>query len=262
VGAEADRRVLRVTCGGLGLEAEARGAGLPVALVHGFASDRGLNWQVTGWLDALPRAGRRAIALDCRGHGRSDKPHDPAAYTIERMADDVDCVLDAFGVERADLVGYSMGAMIVLNLLLRRPERARRVVLGGIGDAALAGGPNERALRIAAALEAPSAAAVTGAVERRFRKFAERPGTDLRALAACMRGPRPPVSDAELARIRTPVLVVTAEGDAVAGPARRLPAAIPGARHVVLGGRDHLNAVGDRRFREAVLAFLAEAGPA
>jgi pimeloyl-ACP methyl ester carboxylesterase len=257
--ADPDGRVLRVACDGVGLEVEVRGGGPPVVLVHGFASDRRINWAQTGWLEALARAGRQAIAPDCRGHGGSDKPHDPAAYSLERMADDVACVLDALGVGRADVIGYSMGAMITLNLLLRRPERVRAAVLGGIGDAALAGGPNERALRIARALEAPDAAAVTGAVERAFRRFAERPGSDFLALAACMRGSRPVVSDDELARVRAPVLIALAEDDATAGPARRLPAAIPGARLLSLPGRDHLNAVGDRRFREVALAFLAEA---
>jgi pimeloyl-ACP methyl ester carboxylesterase len=261
VGEAAPVRTFAVDCGGVRIEAEARGEGPPVVLVHGFASDRGLNWGVTRWLAALPGAGRRAIAFDCRGHGTSEKPRDPAAYAIERMADDVACVMDAVGVERADVIGYSMGAMIALNLLLRRPERVRALVLGGIGDGALAGAPNERALRIAAALEAPSRAGL-GGTALAFRSFAERPGNDLAALAACMRGARPPVTDAELARIRAPVLLVTAENDATAGPARRLPAAIPGARHVVLDRRDHLNAVGDRRFREAVLAFLAEADSA
>jgi pimeloyl-ACP methyl ester carboxylesterase len=255
---EADRRVLRVACDGVGLEVEVRGAGPPVVLVHGFASDRRINWAQTGWLEVLAGAGRQAIAPDCRGHGGSDKPRDPAAYSIERMADDVLCVLDALAVGRADLVGYSMGAMIVLNLLLRRPERVRAVVLGGIGDAALAGGPNERALRIARALEAPDAAALAGAEERAFRRFAERPGSDLLALAACMRGARPPVSDEELARIRTPVLIALAENDTTAGPARRLPAAIPGARFLPLPGRDHLNAVSAPRFKAAALAWLTE----
>jgi pimeloyl-ACP methyl ester carboxylesterase len=258
MGENADKQILRVACGdGVAVAVEERGDGAPVVLVHGFASDRGLNWGVTGWLAALPRAGRRAIALDCRGHGASDKPHDPAAYALPRMADDVACAMDALGIGRADLVGYSMGAMIALNLLLRRPERVRAVVLGAIGDGALAGGPNERALRIAAALEAPSREGLTGAALE-FRRFAERPGADLAALAACMRGPRAPVTDAELATIRAPVLLVTAEGDTTAGPARRLPAAIPGARQVVIEGRDHLKAVGDRRFKDAVLAFLAE----
>ena len=66
-----------------------QGEGEPIVLVHGFASTKEVNWVNPGWLGALTRAGRRAIALDNRGHGASSKLYDPAAYHSALMAEDV-----------------------------------------------------------------------------------------------------------------------------------------------------------------------------
>src|ERR1700733_3977481 len=90
---------------------EEAGEGAPIVLVHGFASDRGQNWRAPGWYQTLTGAGRRVIALDCRGHGESAKPHDPSAYG-DAMVDDVAAVMAAAGVESADVMGYSMGGML------------------------------------------------------------------------------------------------------------------------------------------------------
>ena len=88
------------------------GEGEPVVLVHGFASTKETNWVVPGWIDTLRRAGRRAIALDNRGHGASTRLYDPARYHSAIMAQDVRALMDHLGVARADVMGYSMGARI------------------------------------------------------------------------------------------------------------------------------------------------------
>src|SRR6187551_3938556 len=109
------------------------GQGEPIVLVHGFASTKEVNWVNPGWMTTLTRAGRRAIALDNRGHGASSKLYDPAAYNSASMAEDVRALLDHLGIERADVMGYSMGARITAFLALAHPERVRSAILGGLG---------------------------------------------------------------------------------------------------------------------------------
>src|SRR5262247_1350770 len=92
------------------------GDGEPVVLVHGFASTKEVNWVHPGWVTALTRAGRRVIALDDRGHGASSKLYDPAMYHSAKMAEDVLALLDYLNIERADVMGYSMGARITAFL--------------------------------------------------------------------------------------------------------------------------------------------------
>ncbi|HEY8491720.1 MAG TPA: alpha/beta fold hydrolase [Dehalococcoidia bacterium] len=248
---------------GVTIRYEVAGQGPPVVLVHGFASSLRGNWQATGWFDRLTAAGRQVIALDCRGHGESEKLYDPAAYDHNVMADDVVRLMDHLGVERADLMGYSMGGMISLNLLIRHQDRFRSVVLAGIGGAVLGYGRPRNNETIARALESGDPSAMADATARGFRAFAERSGNDMQALAACMRRPRPTYDPAALAGVRIPVLVVVGEQDDLAfASADKLAAAIPGARFVTIPGKDHLTAVPDERYKQAVLEFLAAQAPA
>src|SRR5215471_17214192 len=109
------------------------GEGEPIALVHGFASTKETNWVQPGWVTMLTRAGRRVIALDNRGHGASSKLYDPSAYHSAAMAEDVRALLDHLGIERADVMGYSMGARITAFLTVSHPARVRSVIFGGLG---------------------------------------------------------------------------------------------------------------------------------
>ena len=106
-------------------------AGPPVVLHHGFGASAKLNWLGAGVIAALTAAGRRVIALDARGHGESDKPHDPAFYGEDRMARDVSELIDHLGFPEFDLVGYSMGAIVSLIAGSREP-RIRRLVIGRV----------------------------------------------------------------------------------------------------------------------------------
>ena len=168
------------------------GEGEPIVLVHGFASNKEINWVAPGWMTTLTRAGRRAIALDNRGHGASGKLYDPAAYHSAIMAEDVRALLDHLGLARADVMGYSMGARITAFLALAHPDRVCAAVLGGLGFRLVEGVGLPDA--IADALEAPSLADVTDATAYMFRVFAEQTKSDLHALAACMRGSRQTLS--------------------------------------------------------------------
>jgi pimeloyl-ACP methyl ester carboxylesterase len=232
------------------------GAGDPIVLIHGFASNKETNWVYPGWVATLTRAGRRVLALDNRGHGASTKLYDPAAYHTERMAGDVLALLDHLGVATADVMGYSMGARITAFCALKNPQRVRSAILGGLGLHLVEGvGLPES---IAYALEAASLDEVTDPTGRTFRRFAEQTRSDLTALAACIRGSRQTLAREDVARIAVPVLIAVGTHDRVAGSAPALAALIPGARALEIPGRDHMPAVGDRVFKTAVLEFLAQ----
>jgi len=230
------------------------GAGEPVVLVHGFASTKEVNWANPSWVSTLTLAGRRVIALDNRGHGASSKLYDPAAYHSAVMAEDVLALLDHLNIERADVMGYSMGARITAFLAVNHPARVRAVILGGLGIRLVDGvGLPES---IAEALEARSLTDVRDPTGRVFRAFAEQTKSDLRALAACIRGSRQTLSRAQVAGIAKPVLVAVGTKDTVAGSGPALAALIPGARALDIADRDHMLSVGDKVFKSCVLEFL------
>ncbi len=231
------------------------GEGAPIVLVHGFASNKEVNWVFPGWVTTLTRAGRRVIALDNRGHGESTKLYDPAAYHSAVMAEDVRALIDHLALPRADVMGYSLGARITEFLALAHPDRVRAAVLGGLGVRTVEGAGLPET--IAQALEAPALADVADPTGHMFRAFAEQTHSDLRALAACMRGTRQRLSRGEVGRIAVPVLVATGSNDQIAGSPEQLAALIPGAQALAIPGRDHMLAVGDRVFKTGVLEFLA-----
>lgn len=226
----------------------------PILLIHGFASNHSVNWVGTLWVKALLATGRRVIALDNRGHGHSGKPHDPAAYATEIMAGDARALLGHLGIEKADVMGYSMGARITAFLTLLHPERVRSATLGGLGIRLVEGVGLPPG--VAAAMEAPSLADLTDPMDRMFRAFAEQTKSDLKALAACIRGTRQTLKPAALATITTPMLICVGTKDTIAGDPHQLAALIPGARAFDIPGRDHNLAVGDKSYKQAVLDFL------
>ena len=236
--------------------APAGGPGDPVLLVHGFASNHAVNWVNTLWTKTLTGAGYRVIALDNRGHGQSGKPHEPSAYESNIMAADARRLLDHLGIERADVMGYSMGARITAHLALNEPARVRSALLGGLGIHLVEG--VGLPLGIADAMEAPSLDTLADPMQRMFRAFAEQTKSDLQALAACIRGSRQVLSPEEVGRIGVPVLVSVGTRDPIAGSPHALAALIPNARALDIPDRDHNLAVGDRSHKAGVLAFLSE----
>jgi pimeloyl-ACP methyl ester carboxylesterase len=237
-----------------------QGEGKPIVLVHGFASNKEVNWVNPGWVSTLTRAGRRVIALDNRGHGASAKLYDPAAYHSTIMAEDVRALLDHLALPRADVMGYSMGARIAAYLTLAHPQRVRSAVFGGLGihlvESSDGAGGLPGSDTIAEGLEAPSLADVTDPTARQFRAFAEQTRSDLRALAACLRGSRQTLSRSEVGHIAVPLLVAVGSNDTIAGSAQELAALVPHAQALIIPDRDHMLAVGDRVFKAGVLKFL------
>ena len=228
----------------------------PILLIHGFASNRDVNWRLTGWIETLVKAGYRTISLDNRGHGESDAPHDSASYQTPRMAGDALALLDHLGVARCAVIGFSMGARIAAFMALAGPERVRALVLGGLGSGLVDGiGDPEP---IAAALMAQTVDAVADPAARAFRIFAEQTGSDRLALAACIRASRTTLSPAELSGLVMPSLVVVGSEDAIAGSPDRLAAMVPAMRAVTIARRDHMRTTGDRLFKQSVIEFFKE----
>ncbi len=230
------------------------GEGEPLLLIHGFASNVAANWVDPGWVRTLTQSGRRVIAYDNRGHGRSEKLYDPDVYGAPLMAEDGRRLLDHLGIMHADVLGYSMGARLAAFLTLAHPERVRGLILGGLGINMVRGvvgsGP------IAKALEAPRIEDVTNDTARSFRAFAEQTKSDLKALAACIRGPREKITPERLATIAVPTLIAVGSNDVIAGSGAELATLIPGAQFLDIPGRDHMRAVGDATFKQGVLDFL------
>ena len=173
------------------------------------------------------------------------------------MAEDARRLMDHLGIPRADVMGYSMGARITAFLALAHPERVRSAIFGGLGGNMVR--PMAGTGPIAVALEAASIDEVKNPTARTFRAFAERTGSDLKALAACIRGSRDPITREMVASLTCPVLVATGTEDVIGGQAEELAALIPGAQALPIPRRDHMLAVGDRVYKEGVLAFLQAA---
>jgi pimeloyl-ACP methyl ester carboxylesterase len=244
---------------GVRLAYEVAGSGAAVVLVHGFASSRQQNWKSTGWFGTLTEAGFAVVAMDCRGHGQSDKPHDPAFYGHPRMAEDIITVMDAAGLKAAPVVGYSMGGFLALRLAVSHPERVVRLILGGVGEYYLRGpriADEGSRSSLADALLVDDKNSITDRRGRMFRDFADQPGKDRFALAACMKAMSQGLPPESLAQIRQRVLVICGEMDDVAGAPGPLAAAFPRGQAVTIAGRDHMSAVGERRTRRAALDFL------
>lgn len=228
-----------------------------VVLVHGFATSRAENWRRLGWLGALERKGYRAVALDLRGHGESDKPHDPSAYGRDQMAADVVGLIDHLELGRVDLLGYSMGAHLSLAVALDVPNRVNNLVLAGVGGRLLTGAPNSHtAMTMAEALTTDDPGSITDPILRGFRRFAENQGEDRLALAACSRGRGGAASAEDLSRLAVPTLVVAGSLDDLAGEPQALADAIPGAKAVTLAACDHFTAIPHALFKAAVFDFL------
>ncbi|MFD7713288.1 alpha/beta fold hydrolase [Streptomyces sp. NPDC059785] len=230
---------------------------LPLVLLHhGFIADGESNWVLPGIVPALTAAGRRVVTIDARGHGGSGKPHDPARYGEDRMAEDVTRLVDLLGAPVYDLAGYSMGAIVAL-LTAVRDERVRRLAVGGVGAAVVElGGVDTRVIGgpvLQHALHTDDPASITDPAGSGFRAFVDAVGGDRIALAAqaAAAHDRPIALDA----VEAPTLVLAGRDDALAVRPQVLADAIPGATLRLVPG-DHMQAVLDPAFREELVGFL------
>jgi pimeloyl-ACP methyl ester carboxylesterase len=240
---------------GIRLTAQSRGPTLrivtePVVLVHGWGGSFAATWERSGFTALLADAGRDVIGVDLLGHGTAPKPHDPAAYTDLSAR-----IVDALPDTPVDAVGFSLGALTLLQTAIAAPERFHRLVLAGVGrnvferdDAATA--------RILAGIEEAEGSAGEDNLARLFGQYARNAGNDALALAAVLRRPDPdPITPADVARVSCPVLVVLGDHD-FAQPADALVDALPDARYVALRNTDHFATPESFAFIDATLGFL------
>jgi pimeloyl-ACP methyl ester carboxylesterase len=247
-----------VESAGLRIHYEVRGAGEPLVLIHGYTASGKTNWEMSGWFDALaPKY--RLIVPDLRGHGRSEKPHSADAYSLELLTQDVLACMDEEGVQRARVMGYSMGGMVTLNLLLNHPERVSAAVVGGMGMR----WPRRGDRRERGRQDEPGAEPAPPAQPRRGGRFllAYARHYDPIAMRAAwvgvFRGSGTPVDISRLGEIQAPVLAVSGMRDALYPGVKEMVPRIAGAKLVALSGRGHIGTVRDPRFKQAVLDFFA-----
>jgi pimeloyl-ACP methyl ester carboxylesterase len=218
----------------------------PVVLVHGWAGSFATTWQSNGMAALLEDAGRQVIGVDLLGHGTAPKPHDPADYE-----DMTARIIDVLPDGEVDAIGFSLGAITLLELACKAPERIGRLVVAGIGDNLFR---TERSTAMLDAVEGRAPADDIGA--QIFAQYAAQGDNDRAALAAVLKRPNPrPVTRDELSRLTMPVLVVIGDKD-FAGPGDPLAEAIPGAKLVTLRNVDHFATPESFGFIDAALEFV------
>ncbi len=244
-----------------------KGKGEPVVLIHGFGVDQGINWGSVGVIRKLARA-HKVIAMDVRGHGKSDKPHDAKDYG-NQMAKDVLNLLDHLKIKKAHLVGYSMGGFIVMKLMEKHPERIITATLGGSGGIredyefqwsdqfanALSGGKSF----IEALLSAwPPGSAKPGKFQLRIMEqvFGK---NDLKAMTAVLKSWHDlKVPYKTLARNKVPTLFLygTEEVAKAFKYIEKLKGRMPNATFVTIQGANHMDTFARRDFIRSLRAFL------
>ncbi len=225
-----------------------------IVLVHGFSSNRYENWKRMGWYDAVAGKGLRGLALDCRGHGESAKPHDPAQYDRAKMVGDVFALMDHAGIERAHLLGFSMGAHIALMAAMEDGGRIDHLVVAGVGGRIFE--PSRDPEGMAKAMEAASPDGIVDPMLKSFRHFADEQNEDRLALAACSRGPREAITREALGAIRRPTLVIAGARDEMAGPPQGLASEIAGAKAATIPGCDHFSMIAHGLFKANAFDFF------
>jgi pimeloyl-ACP methyl ester carboxylesterase len=225
-----------------------------IVLVHGFSSNKYENWKRMGWYDAVASKGMRGLALDCRGHGESAKPHEAEKYDRAAMARDVVALLDHAGIERAHLLGFSMGAHIALTVAMNDGARIDHLVVAGVGARIFE--PPKDPDGMAKAMEAASPGDIADPMQKSFRLFADEQKEDRLALAACSRGPRSPITPDALFAVRRPTLVIAGARDELAGRPQGLASAIAGAKAVTVPGCDHFSLIAHGLFKANTFDFF------
>ena len=225
-----------------------------VVLLHGWASCYADTWQATGITDLFGDDARVCIGIDLLGHGTAPKPHDPGAY------DDMgERIRSALPKEPVDAIGFSLGALVLLEELIRDPSRFRRVVLAGIGDGVFAERDDGDSNRIIAGIH--GTAPQDDNIARLFGQYAAKGSNDVEALIAVLKRKRPsPYTEQSFAHITNDILVVVGDKDFVL-PADRLGGAFPNSTIHILRNTDHFKTPESFSFISTVMDFLkAETG--
>jgi pimeloyl-ACP methyl ester carboxylesterase len=223
---------------GVRIHYRVEGNGPPLVLQHGFTQSAE-DWYDRGYIAGL-KTDYRLILVDSRGHGASDKPHDPAAYVLEKRAADVVAVLDALGLIKAHFWGYSMGAWIGFGMAQYAPGRVDRLVIGGPGPRARSLEGTRQVMRTGIA---EGNDALIAAMEKRWG-FEASPktresmrGADLQALLAAAQD-RPSLEHI-LPGMRMPCLLYAGEDDPLCAEAKAASQLIANARFFSMPSLTH-----------------------
>jgi pimeloyl-ACP methyl ester carboxylesterase len=250
-----------------------QGAGEPVVLIHGYTGTAEGLWVTSGVFQQLAK-NYRVIALDCRGHGKSDKPHDVKQYGRE-MALDIVRLLDHLKIQKAHIVGYSMGGAITAKLLTLMPERFLTATLGGSGgtmgwttedDARIEKeaqemeqGANRSMLLRLWPTDKPKPTEEEIEAELKKRRDAN-PNLDRVALAAVRRSNRERVvTESQMAAVKVPTIAIVGTADPIMERVNRLKKVMPQLKVVTIDRATHSGEVGAVRrpeFLQALQEFL------
>ena len=250
---------------GIKIYYEIEGEGPPVVMIHGFSSNLEDGWKQTNWVETL-KDNYQLILLDCRGHGKSDKPHDDSDYG-QKMTEDIIKLIEHLSIEKANLFGYSLGASLTLRLLLTKPAIITSAILGGfvltLNEKEIKK-DRETTKQIIEAFRAESVDQVKKPMARAFRKIAELRDNDLLALAAVQAGALKDWSETNtptqmrgaLKKINVPVMTVVGSTELLSGDKTLVAQLVPNACHFQIQGKDHLTVTSDPKFHMVVKAFL------
>lgn len=227
------------------------GAGRPVFMIHGLSSNATINWVRYGHAQKIADAGREAIMVDLRGHGKSEAPRDPAAYPHDVPVLDLEAVIAGLGLTDFDLVGYSLGSRLS-SMLVTRGLKPKKLILGGMGLEGLTGWISRRAFFLSA-LERFE---ITQSGDRdymaiQFMKSVKIDPVAMRLLLLSMDD----FQAEALAKITMPTLVLSGDEDQDNGSAAALTDALPNARmETVPGG--HMSCITKSEFGAALSTYL------
>ncbi|HJN42791.1 MAG: alpha/beta hydrolase [Acidobacteria bacterium] len=224
------------------------GSGTPVILIHGYTANAEGKWFKPGIAQALAKR-HRVVAIDARGHGQSEKPHDPMKYGPQ-MADDVIELMDHLDIERAHIHGYSMGGSILTQVLARHPDRVITAIYGGSGV---------REVDPAWQARVPDDPETPDDLPRapRSENWSGYPGFDRTALDAVRNYPWEPDQRAiDLTTVDIPVLAIVGGYDRPNDRTHRLSRELSDFELVVLPGETHGSAHFNPRYTEALVEFV------
>jgi pimeloyl-ACP methyl ester carboxylesterase len=238
---------------------EISGAGSPLLLTHGFA---GTSRMWRGQAETF-RDRHQVIAWDMRGHGRTDGPQDPTAYSLDETLGDMAALLDALGHDRAIIGGHSLGGYISLAFTMKYPERVRALLLIDTGPGYKSDAPreewNEMVRGMAGRLDRDGLEHLTK-MSREMDSSEHRSATGLAMAARGMLAQLDGAVIDSLPGVTVPTLVVVGEKDrSYLAASEYMTNKIPGAVRVVIPNAGHaVNLHQPEDFNEAVGSFLEQ----
>ena len=229
------------------------GANPPLLMVHGWGGSHQETWQNTGIEQLVNDAGTTVIGVDLLGHGTSEKSHDPNSY-----ADISAPIRQAIGARTTgvDAIGFSLGAIALLDAAMHNPKYFRKLMLVGVGNGLLEPHKSDETDRIIAGIDGTASA--EDVLARQFGNYAKRSNNDPLALRAALLRPRKePFSEAELKSIDAEIVLAVGDRDFVL-PADRLAKAFNRCQFVSLKNCDHFASTDNFTFIDTLLGFFCE----